>query len=80
MAKTIFHMNEVANNANIIQVQLTKVFEEKEKVEEEVVENVDNVESPDEADLETVQKEIEELKAQWEEEKAKTLEEAQEEA
>lgn len=79
MAKTIFHMNEVANNTNIIQIQLAKLFEEK-KVEEEVVEKVDEKEIAQEADIETTQKEIEELKAQWEEEKQKMLEEARAEA
>lgn len=29
MAKTIFHMNEVANNSNVIKIQLAKSFEEK---------------------------------------------------
>ena len=79
MAKTIFHVNEVANNANIIQIQLAKLFEEK-KEEEEVVETVGSVETPEEPNLETVQKEIEELKAQWEEEKQKMLDEARQEA
>ena len=79
MAKTIFHMNEVANNANVIQVQLTKLFEEK-KVEEEVVENVEEAEVSEESNLETTQKEIEELKAQWEEERQKMFDEAHQEA
>ncbi len=79
MAKTIFHVNEVANNANIIQIQLAKLFEEK-KEEEEVVENVEAGEISEEPNLEAVQKEIEELKAQWEEEKAKLLDEAHQEA
>lgn len=78
MAKTIFHMNEVANNANVIQVQLTKLFEEK-KVEE-VVESVDEVEVSEQANLETTLKEIEELKAQWEEEKQKMFDVAHQEA
>ena len=79
MAKTIFHVNEVANNANIIQIQLARLFEEK-KEEEEVVENVEAGEISEEPNLEAVQKEIEELKAQWEEEKAKLLDEAHQEA
>ena len=79
MAKTIFHVNEVANNANVIQIQLAKLFEEK-KEEEEVVENVEAGEISEEPNLEAVQKEIEELKAQWEEEKAKLLDEARQEA
>lgn len=79
MAKTIFHVNEVANNANIIQIQLAKLFEEK-KEEEEVVESVEAGEISEEPNLEAVQKEIEELKAQWEEEKAKLLDEAHQEA
>lgn len=79
MAKTIFHVNEVANNANVIQIQLAKLFEEK-KEEEEVVESVEAGEISEEPNLEAVQKEIEELKAQWEEEKAKLLDEAHQEA
>ena len=62
MAKTIFHVNEVANNANIIQIQLAKLFEEK-KEEEEVVESVEAGEISEEPNLEAVQKGIEELKA-----------------
>ncbi len=79
MAKTIFRMNEVANNANVIQIQLAKVFEEK-KEEEEVAENVDSTEVVQEESVETTQKEIEELKAQWEEERQKLFDEAHEEA
>ena len=79
MAKTIFRMNEVANNANVIQIQLAKVFEEK-KEEEEVAESVDSTEVVQEESVETTQKEIEELKAQWEEERQKLFDEAHEEA
>jgi len=79
MAKTIFRMNEVANNANVIQIQLAKVFEEK-KEEEEVAESVDSTEVVQEENVETTQKEIEELKAQWEEERQKLFDEAHEEA
>lgn len=79
MAKTIFHVNEVANNANIIQIQLAKFFEEK-KEEEEVLENVEEAQISEPSNLETVQKEIEELKAQWEEERQKMLDEAHQEA
>ena len=79
MAKTIFHVNEVANNANIIQIQLAKLFEEK-KEEEEVAESVDSTEVVQEENVETTQKKIEELKAQWEEERQKLFDEAHEEA
>ena len=79
MAKTIFHVNEVANNANVIQIQLAKVFEEK-KEEEEVAESVDSTEVVQEENVETTQKKIEELKAQWEEERQKLFDEAHEEA
>ena len=79
MAKTIFRMNEVANNANVIQIQLAKVFEEK-KEEEEVAESVDSTEVVQEENVETTQKKIEELKAQWEEERQKLFDEAHEEA
>ena len=85
MAKTIFHMNEVANDANVIQIQLAKSFVEEDKSEEvegQVVvevgdEKIEKVEAPD---VEATQKEIEELKAQWEEEKKQMLEEAKLEA
>ncbi len=80
MAKTIFHINEVANDANVIRIQLAKSFVQEEKSEEEEKgtveggdERVEKVEAPD---VEAAQQEIEELKAQWEEEKAKMLEEA----
>ena len=85
MAKTIFRMNEVANNSDVIYIQLAKSFvqeEKSEEVEKGIVEGgdeqvVDGVEAPD---VEAAQKEIEELKAQWEEEKKQMFEEARAEA
>ncbi len=80
MAKTIFHMNEVANNSNVIKIQLAKSFEEK-KVEEVIeVSNNETNEVNESPNIDVVQKEIEELKAQWEAEKSAMLEEANEKA
>ena len=81
MAKTIFHMNEVANNANIVHIQLAKSFVEEEKKEEvAVVESSEEALPKDSPDIESTQKEIEELKAQSEKERAQMLEEAKKEA
>lgn len=81
MAKTIFHMNEVANSANIVHIQLAKSFVEEEKKEEvAVVESSEEALPQDSPDIESTQKEIEELKAQWEKERAQMLEEAKKEA
>ena len=81
MAKTIFHMNEVADNKEIIRIQLAKTFVEEEKKEEVSLKN-EEVQKEDVAtnNIEEVQKEVEELRAKWEEEKQQLLEEAQKNA
>jgi len=81
MAKTIFHLNEVANDANVVQIQLAKSFVQEDKsvdAEKKGVEGGDErvVEKVEAPDIDATQKEIDELKAQWEEEKAQMLEEA----
>ncbi len=81
MAKTIFHMNEVANNSNVIHIQLSRSFIEEEKEEDAtVVENNEEVLPQSSLDVEVAQKEIDELKAQWEEERSRMLDEAKKEA
>lgn len=81
MAKTIFHLNEVANDANVVQIQLAKSFVQEDKsvdAEKKGVEGGDErvVEKVEAPDIDATQQEIDELKAQWEEEKAQMLEEA----
>lgn len=80
MAKTIFHMNEVANNANVIHIQLAKSFVEEEKKEIEVSNNIEQVAVPESPDIEEAQKELEELRLKWEEEKEAMLSQAKEDA
>lgn len=80
MAKTIFHMNEVANDTNVIQIQLAKSFVEEEKEEIEVSKNVEEATVQESPDIEGAQKELEELKVKWEEEREAMLEKAKQDA
>jgi len=81
MAKTIFHMNEVAENKEIIRIQLARTFVEEEKKEEISLKNEEvPLEDVPTTNMEEVQKEVEELRAKWEEERQQLLEEAQKNA
>lgn len=80
MAKTIFHMNEVANDSNIVHIQLAKSFVEEEKEEAEVSKNVEEATVQESLDVEGVQKELDELRFKWEEEKEAMLEKAKQDA
>lgn len=75
MAKSIFRGNETVPGNGIIQVQLSKIFEN--KVEEVVVEEVPADEFPK---IEDIKNEVEEFKAKWEIEKAEMIESAKKEA
>lgn len=75
MAKSIFRKYEVADDSNVIKIQLSKTFEN--KIEETVEEEIPVYTGPNIDDL---KREAEEFKTQWEIEKAEIIEAAKKEA